>query len=259
MHMMAHLSYEHMTDGVSPASLAPYNAHVLAALVSRLRGVDVNRNATPIAAAEPPGRPVVTADAGARMSSSSSYSAALHGRMTSDDPQSRSTENHRPSLRRERPPLRLLVWIDVANVELGAGEVLLEMIRSKAFRPLLQHIPIGWCTTQELFVPHPCATLHAAHQLSCRHPHSDFFPFYALTRVESGDLAMAHLLSQVRRATGRDSPGMVLMTLDALQRQCATELFGWGPGGGGGVITPLAVTPSAMYHAMLQALGDGIG
>lgn len=147
--------------------------------------------------------------------------------------------------------LRLLVWIDVANVDLSNSSVLLDMLQSPSLRPILQHVPIGWCCTHELFIPHTCATLHGAFQLSCCHPHSDLFTFYAPTRAESGDLLTSALISSLRTAMGRDTPPIILLTRDAVQRRCAADLFG--------AVTPFAVSSNAMYHAILQALGDGIG
>lgn len=153
------------------------------------------------------------------------------------------------------PKLRLLVWIDVANVDFAADEVLLEMMRDASTRLILQNIPIGWCTVQELFIPHTSSTIHGAYQISCRNHASDLFPFYAPTRAESGDLAILGFILQLYEALGESYlPPMVLMTLDASQRLSTAEIFGPDR-----IVMPLAVSANAIYHSILQALGDGIG
>eukprot|EP00796_Vickermania_ingenoplastis_P010525 gene10525-7311_t len=198
--LTTHLSYVHMHEGWSPASVTPHNRHVLRALAARTNQEQDGWN---------------------RWSATGTV------------------------LSSPAPALRLLVWIDVANVELSFSAVLLEMLHSSAFRPILSHVPIGWCCTQELFVPHTCATVHGVLQLALQHQHSDVFPFHAVTRAESGDLTTAALIGAVRRVAGRDAPPMVLVTLDAAQRQEPwSSLAATGPLAGSWSRSPSPATPS---------------
>lgn len=151
---------------------------------------------------------------------------------------------------------RLVVWLDVANVDFASQSILLEVLQGLAFRTLFQSVPIAWCTTQELFIPHTCATVHGAYQLSCLHSSSDFFPFYAATGIEAGDLTTAALLAHMRKNT--NMPPTMLVTMDAHQRQGSVELFGnsvaasqWREG----VAVPINISTPSFYHTILQALG----
>lgn len=223
LNMMNHLSYSHMQEGWDSQSLLPYNEYVLS-LMRRRIGCEGSRRAV----------------------------ESTKGLLLPPKPEECSGSSVASSSQ-----LRLLVWLDVANIDFGTSEVLLDVLHNPAFRSLLQHVPIGWCCTHELFVPHTCATLHGALHLRCRHPHSELFLFYVPTRMESGDLGTSRFISAVREAAGQESPPMVLVTKDAVQRICTNELF--GNGDGAGVITSQAVSCNALYHAILQALGDGIG
>lgn len=246
LEMMQHMSYCHMSSGFAPHEFKPYNDHVLMTLMQRIqegkRREKEKKNDN---------------DSGGKRGEVASVNSSC----------STSCTTSCSPLPRRR--LRLLVWVDVANIDLGANEVFLEMLSSTALRGIFSNIPIGWCTAQELFVPHTCATLHGVYQLRLRHRDSEVFPFYAATRSESGDLTMSSLISRLRLAACFSSspchhasrlvvPPMVLLTLDARQRQSVTELFGTGKHGGA-VVTPYGISASALYHAFLDALGSGVG
>lgn len=241
LQMMRHLSYSHMSDGYSPRAFQLYNAHVMEALRRRIT--------IPTARAE--SSQVDTSGGGGAFSSSLSCGSSASATSFPTVP---------------LPRLRLLVWVDVANIDLGASEVLLEMLTSTSLHPIFKRIPIGWCTTQELFVPHSCATLHGVFQLRLLNRNSDMFPFYAPTRTESGDLAISSMITRLRQmsfaaaASNMVLPPMVLLTLDAMQRDSAVELFGTGCHGTGGVVVvPSSCNSlSSIYRAFLKALDDGI-
>lgn len=237
--MVRHLSYSHMSSGYSPREFQAHNAHVMEALRQRIT----------IPAVRDKNRRVHT--------NGSASSSSLPFCTTA------STASF-PTL--PPPRLRLLVWIDVANIEMGAHKVLLDMLSSPSLRHIFQHVPIGWCTTHELFVPHSCATLHGVFQLRLQHRYSDMFPFYAPTRTESGDLAISSMISQLRQMSFAAAsstmvlPSMVLLTLDSMQRHCAMELFGTGnTGTGGGVVLASSCNSfHCIFHAFLKALDNGI-
>lgn len=262
LQMMQHMSYSHMSQGFTPSEFQPYNDRILQCLVQRITVRE-------------------------RMNRTSGESNKGENEESENDAKEEDKEKKGvdtvsnklySSILMPRRRLRLLVWIDVANIDLGANEVLLEMLSSPVFLPILKHIPIGWCTTHELFVPHTCATVHGVYQLRLQHCDSEVFPFYAATRSESGDLTTSLLISRLRLATSSPSalsanvspsrslvlPPMILMTLDARQRQSVAELFGTGNAIGGGgregvVVTPYNISISGLYHAFLDALGGGIG
>ncbi|KPA86855.1 hypothetical protein ABB37_00904 [Leptomonas pyrrhocoris] len=124
-------------------------------------------------------------------------------------------------------PARLILAVDVANVEMGASATVLDMLTSSELCRIFAQVPVAICATHELFVPFASKILHALYQLALLHPSSTLHPFAANTSLESGDVMMSAYVNEMMLASRtRAIPPVVLLTNDGQQRQVAKEMHG---------------------------------
>lgn len=126
------------------------------------------------------------------------------------------------------PPARLLIFVDMANYEIGATDVFLDLLSDPAAVELFSSVPIAFCAMHELFVPLTSLILHGMYQLARLNPFSSLHLFYAISRLESGDMMSTSTLTNLHLAANgiHDLPPAVLVTMDGQQRCSTTELFG---------------------------------
>ncbi|KAG5501865.1 hypothetical protein JKF63_04135 [Porcisia hertigi] len=124
-------------------------------------------------------------------------------------------------------PARIILVADVANVELGFPDELLEMLVSPKLLRIFSDFPVAVCATHELFVPVTSKALHTLYQLASRHPASTLHVFFANTSLESGDMLTSAYLNDLLLASPRRTvPPVVLLTGDQQQQRALTELHG---------------------------------
>lgn len=132
-------------------------------------------------------------------------------------------------------PFSLLVFVDVANIEMSVGYNVTDLLNVVGLGSLLSTTPVAFCAIHETFVPHTVRVAATLYQLSQLHPNSDLFTFYAVSRLEAGDLLGASVLSSIRRRVpSHRCPPTVLLTTDNQQKACMREIFGASSGGVGG-------------------------
>ncbi|KAH9598686.1 hypothetical protein LSM04_009553 [Trypanosoma melophagium] len=157
------------------------------------------------------------------------------------------------------PVARVVVMLDVANIELGTEDVLFELLRSEESLRFFRRVPCAFVCVHEVFIPHTSRPGHIFFQLSRLHPHSDMFTVYAATRSESGDLVsaalMGELLLQNKRGCG---PPIVLLTKDRVQKSCVAEMFGGIVGKGGRVFLP-RMTTAGILNSLREANNASMG
>ncbi|KPI87214.1 hypothetical protein ABL78_3684 [Leptomonas seymouri] len=126
-------------------------------------------------------------------------------------------------------PARLILAVDVANVEIGASTKVLDMLTSEELHRVFAQVPVVICAAHELLVPFASRIPHVLYQLARLHPSSTLHFFVANTSLESGDLMMSSFLNELMLAScTREIPPVVLLTRDGQQRQVANEMHGSG-------------------------------
>lgn len=126
-------------------------------------------------------------------------------------------------------PARLILAVDVANIEIGATGSLLDMLISRELRRIFVQAPVAICATHELFVPFTAKVVHVLYQLALLHPNSSLHVFVANTSLESGDLVTSAYLNELMLSSpSREVPPVVLLTRDGQQRQVAKDMHGAG-------------------------------
>lgn len=124
---------------------------------------------------------------------------------------------------------RLVLAVDVANLELALTRNLLDLLTMKEMRRMFSQVPVAFCATHEVFLPFSSKVLHVLYQLALLHPASTLHVFAANTSMESGDLMTAHYLNELLlTSASRAVPPILLLTRDGQQRQVAQEMHGIG-------------------------------
>ncbi|AIN99220.1 hypothetical protein LPMP_261070 [Leishmania panamensis] len=159
---------------------------------------------------------------------------------------------------RKMQPARVILVVDVANVELGSPGELLEMLLSSKLLRAVTDFPVALCATHELFVPAISKALHTLYQLSRRHPASTLHVFFANTSLESGDLLTSSYLNDLFLASPHCAvPPVVMLTSDVQQQRALTELHGapaYGMGNGGHVHWVKPLTAAQLVVDLYAAL-----
>ncbi|KAG8346540.1 hypothetical protein ERJ75_000874900 [Trypanosoma vivax] len=142
---------------------------------------------------------------------------------------------------------RIVIMLDVANIELGYEDELLELLRNKEYMLFFSRVPCVFVCVHEVFIPHISRPGHVFFQLSRLHPCSDMFTMYAATRCESGDLLSAVLMGELFLRNMRGcAPAIVLLTRDQIQKQCVSSAFCGAGGHGARVLLPRSTAESIM-------------
>ncbi|RNF27384.1 uncharacterized protein Tco025E_00383 [Trypanosoma conorhini] len=145
------------------------------------------------------------------------------------------------------PLPRVVVLLDVANLELGTEDVLVGLLKNWECVQFFSRVACAFVCVHEVFISHTSRPGHIFYHLSRMHPHSDLYTVYAATRKESGDLVsaavMGELLLQNVRGCG---PAVVLLTRDVVQKSCVAEMFSGVAGKAGRVYVPRFTTASIL-------------
>ncbi|KAF8300662.1 hypothetical protein C3747_56g11 [Trypanosoma cruzi] len=154
---------------------------------------------------------------------------------------------------------RVVVLLDVANIELATEEVLLELLTNGESLQFFRRVACLFVCVHEVFIPHTSRPGHIFFQLSRMHPHSDIYIVYAATRNESGDLVSASVMGELLLQNVRGcGPAIVLLTKDQVQKSCVAEMFSGIAGKGGRVYLP-RFTAASILQSLREANNAGMG
>ncbi|RNF08541.1 hypothetical protein TraAM80_02778 [Trypanosoma rangeli] len=154
---------------------------------------------------------------------------------------------------------RVVVLLDVANIELGTEDVLVELLKNWDCLNFFSRVACAFVCVHEVFIPHTSRPGHIFFHLSRMHPHSDLYTVYAATRKESGDLVSASLMGELLLRNVRGcGPAVVLLTRDLLQKSCVAEMFSGIAGKCGRVYLP-RFTATSILQNLREANNAGMG
>ncbi|ORC87570.1 uncharacterized protein TM35_000211760 [Trypanosoma theileri] len=157
------------------------------------------------------------------------------------------------------PLARVVVMLDVANIELSTEDILFELLGNEESLRFFRRVPCAFVCVHEVFIPHTSRPGHTFFQLSRLHPHSDMFTVYAATRSESGDFVSAALMGELLLQSMRGcGPPIVLLTKDRVQKLCVAETFGGVVGKGGRVFLP-RITTASILNSLREANNASMG
>lgn len=154
---------------------------------------------------------------------------------------------------------RIVVLLDVANIELNAEDILFELLSNDESLLFFSRVACAFVCVHEMFISHTSRPGHIFFQLSRLHPHSDMFTFYAASRNEAGDLLSASLMGELLLKDMRGcGPSVVLLTKDRTQKSCVAELFCGIAGRCGRVFLP-RMTTAAILQSLREANNLSMG
>ncbi|CCW64147.1 unnamed protein product [Phytomonas sp. EM1] len=242
--MTNHLSWRHPHEGFAPQEFAAFNAHVVRRLVARLWGEggapprQTKRNPSKLHETNHQGGDKEALDVATEVGVISPHSTGFSSSISPPSP----------------PPFQLLLLVDVANMELNSSPAVLELLESPEAKRFFSSMPIAFGMIHEIFIPHTAKTPHGFFRLAQLHPWSEMFTYYAVSRLESGDMEISSLIGALRietdaharrrgkiaatasleesrsRAVSPRLPPMVILTMDKHLKTSLIEHYGDGGG-----------------------------
>nr|CCC91246.1 unnamed protein product [Trypanosoma congolense IL3000] len=154
---------------------------------------------------------------------------------------------------------RVVLMVDVANVELSLEDVLFQLLSAEESITFFSRVACTFVCVHEFFIPHTSRPGHVFFQLSRLNDLSDTFTFYAATRIESGDFVTAALIGELLLRDMRGcAPSIVLLTRDQQQRVCVGDMFSGVAGRGARVFLP-RMTSQGIMNCLREANLSSMG
>lgn len=227
--LYTHLPWCHGHQGICPREFQPYNDYAMDWLVARILGVDptTTTTTTTVTATTSPSQP----------SSSVAAAAASSPSLSSSSPP--------PPL---PSPIELIILVDVANIVLDAGWSIVTLPGSAGGSDFFSQVPAAVVLIHEIFIPHTALDLEALFELTLLHAASEFVPLYAVSALESGDVASAQTVAQLfervdarvagmgMRHNGHSTQGATTSTTDnsnSSSSSCSSSMGRHSPPSGG--------------------------
>ncbi|CCW70161.1 unnamed protein product [Phytomonas sp. Hart1] len=189
-----HLSWLHPHEGCSPQEFSSFNEHVVKCIVERQK-VNCYRNDD-----NNNGKNGKLENESTRVRDNNSQADDERTRVgvsaEGSAPNQLSSSLYSSSL--PLSPFELILLVDVANLELNSSPVVLELLKSREAMSFFSAIPVAFCMIHEIFIPHTAKTPHGFFRLAQLHPSSDLFTYYAVSRLESGDMGISSLIAELK-------------------------------------------------------------